>query len=232
MKGFALRVVVLIVALAILECLGIAEEESESNTLSKGIYETIIIHSDGYRMNEEGEQERTHGWRATRELIETSSDLITDVSNLPNKFKRPENTKVIFRHGDWGLVASTDGEWVVSIDGLLTVDLSESRISTIIVNWKPTDDIEIAYRLAIDDEHELQSKYRAVSSGYVPHHSWQNVSEEFVKEMENGRTRAVSLIDKDEEDVFVEELSLTGFSESLIAVRKLLKDSPRAERED
>ena len=145
---------------------------------------------------------------------------------------RPESKQNIFRQGDWGLVANLDWDCVMSTDGKLTVDLSESRLSFIFENWKPTVDIELAYRLTIDDEHEIQSPYRKVVSGFVAHYTWRNLSDEFITALEEGNSLEVSLIDKDEEEIYVKAYLLAGFAENVIAFRKLQKDSPRVERED
>ena len=228
-----MRVVVLIVALAILACLNLATEgESESQNSIGDVYMIDVTHWDGVRKNEDGEWEEAHGWYTHRTLVETSKDFVTDVSKLPKKFKRPESTQSVFRQGEWALVANPHWEDVQTTDGHLSVDVSELRVSFLTSKWKPTDEIELSYQLSVDGTHELQSKYETVSSNFIAQESWQDVSEEFIKAMEEGKTIRVSLIDKDEETVHFEEFSYSGLSENLTAVRKLLKDSPRAERED
>ena len=222
-----------LISVSVFACVNLtAEEGPELKNSIEDLYEIGIEHWHGARKNEDGEWEDAHGWEIFRDRIETSKDLITDVAKLPKKFTRPESTQNIFRQGEWALVASPNWESVNSTDGQLTVVISERRVSFIFSNWKPTEEMELAYRLSIDEAHELQSNYRTVSSNYIPHNSWQNVSDEFIKAMEEGKTIKVSLIDKDEEVVHIEEFSSSGLSENLTAVRKLLKDSPRAERED
>lgn len=223
----------LVSSVSVLACVNLtAEEESESQNSIDDVYMIGVSHWDGAQKNEEGEWEEAHGWDTHRTLVETSKDLITDVSKLPKKFKRPQSTQNIFRQGEWALVANPHWEDVQSTDGHLSVDVSELRVSFITSNWKPTDEIELSYQLSVDGTHELQSKYETVSSNYIAEGSWKDVSEEFIKAMEEGETIRVSLIDKGEETVHFEEFSLSGLSENLTAVRKLLKDSPREERED
>ena len=210
-----------------------AEEESESQNSIEDLYEIGIEHWDGgARKNEDGEWESASGWDTFRQRIETSKELITDIAKLPKKFTRPESKRNIFRQGKWALVASPNWESVNSTDGQLTFDISEQKVYFIFSTWKPKEEIEIAYRLSIDDAQEIQTKYRTISAGFIPHYTWQNVSDEFIEALEEGKTIKVSLIDKDEEDIHGEEYSLSGFSENMVAVRKLLKDSPRADRED
>lgn len=223
----------LVSSVSILACLNLtAEEKPDSLNSIDDVYMIVVVHWDGGQKNEDGEWEEAHGWYTQRKLVETSKDLVTNVSKLPKKFKRPESTQNIFRQGEWALVANPHWDDVQSTDGHLSVDISELRVSFITSNWKPIDEIELSYQLSVDGTHELQSKYETVSSNFIAQESWQDVSEEFIKAMEEGKTIKVSLIDKDEEVVHFEEFSSSGLSENLTAVRKLLKDSPRAEKED
>lgn len=228
------RCYLLVISLSVYVCVNLtAEEESESQNSIEDLYEIGIEHWDGgARKNEDGEWESASGWDIFRQRIETSKELITDIAKLPKKFTRPESKQNIFRKGEWALVASPNWESVNSTDGQLTFDISEQKIYFILSNWKPTAEIRLSYRLAIDDALELQTKYRTIGTGFVPHYTWQNVSDEFIEALEEGKTLKVSLIDKDKEDIHIEEYSLSGFSENMVAVRKLLKDSPRPDNNE
>lgn len=231
--GFTTRLVLMIFLASTLAGLSLAnEEKSDSNDLDKEIYALEISHWDGYRLNEDGTSEGVEGWEITPRLIESSIDLVTEVSKLPEKFDRPESAQNIFRKGEWALIASPFGEGVMSTDGQLTVDISTPIISFTTSNWKPTADIRLAFRLTIDDEHELQSEYRTFKSNYVAHWAWQNATEEFMKALEEGESVAVNLIDEEANVIHDEEFSLAGFSDNVIALRKLLKDSPVSESDD
>ena len=224
---------VLIISVSVVACFNVAaEEESDSKYSIKDIYEIVISHSDNTFFNEDKIVKRLGGMKRSHNLIETSKDLVTHISQLPSKFNRPTSKQNIFRQEEWALVASPNWEGVKSMDGQMTVDITESSVSFITSNWQPTKGIRLAYRLSIDKKRELQSKYWTYNYGYIPHHTWQNVSDDFLKALEEGNTLEVALIDEDEKAVHVEEFSLSGFSENMTAVRKLLKNSPRPENND
>ena len=221
----------LLISMSVLACLGCSNEEvSNLDDSVEPIYAINLVHYNF--VDREGS-----GWFAERTLIESSKDLTTEVSKLPRRLMRPESKQNIFRQGEWALIAeSVDSLWgadkVMSTDGQLSFLISKLVISFLSENRKPTSTIEGACRLTVDDSHKIQSKYRTVIDEVPIHCSWENITDEFMKALEEGKTLEVTLIDKDEEEIYVKAYTLAGFAENVIAFRKLQKDSPRVERDE
>ena len=159
--------------------------------------------------------------------IETSKKLITKIADLPSKFERPDTRQNVFRKGTWGLVASPYSDTVSSTDGQFEVDINVPDIGISTLNWSPNVDMELAYKLFIDDEEVFKSDYRIVRESDVPYMRWTKVSDELIALLEEGTTLKVKLVLRTEDVVHDDEYPLTGLSENLIAARKLQKDSPR-----
>lgn len=221
---------VLLTSVAVLTCLNLAtEEESESQNsvddifIAAKIYRCETILSDGKICG---------GVVGTSQTpIETAQNLLTKVSELPTPFERPENRQIIFRHGKWALIASRYTDTVISTDGQFEVDIEVPDIAISTLNWKPTVGMELRYQLFVADEEVFKSDYRTWRAESIPYLRGTEVSSDLIKALEEGTTLKVKLALRTNGVVHIDEYPLEGLSENLFAVRKLLKDSPRAERE-
>lgn len=219
---------VFVAAVSVLVCSILATDEvQKSQSAVEGIpakiYKCGTIMSDGKICG---------GFAGTSQTpIETSENLVTEVADLPSPFERPKTRENIFRHGNWALIANPYSDLVVTTDGQLEVDLEVPDIGITTMSWSPKQEVELAYRLTVDGTEVFKSEYREWRVNSSPYLRWTEVSNDVIKDLEEGKTLTVSLINREEEVVHFDEYSLSGFSENLIATRKLLKDSPRPKRD-
>lgn len=164
--------------------------------------------------------------------IQTSSNLLTNIADLPTLFERPKTRKNIFRKGEWGVVASPHSDYLVTTDGQFEVDVVVPDIGINTLNLKLEENTELSYRVKIDGEQIFKSEFRTFRASRVAYLRWTKISQDLVDALGEGEVLTVTLVDSEEKEMHVDEYSLTGFSANLTAIRKLLKDSPRAEVED
>ena len=187
------------------------------------IYKSGTIYSDG---------KISGGVMGTSETpIETSTNLVTNIADLPTLFERPKTRENIFRKDEWGVVASPYSDYLVTTDGQFEVDVVVPDIGINTLNWKLEENTDLSYRVKIDGEQVFETKYRTFRARRVPYLRWTKISADLVDALEEGEVLTVTLVNREEKEVHVDEYSLSGFSANLTAIRKLLKDSPRADDE-
>ena len=221
----------LFIGLLLIACLSLAnEEEPDMRRDIEDVFGFIMFIACGEQILEDGSTEAFCREGTERTLIEASTHLVTDISEFPRIVTRSESDQVIFQKGEWALVASQYRDFVTSNDGQITFDLEEKFVSIIFSNWRAETELNLAYQLTIDDVHEIQSEYQIFDSDKLAQWHWDNVSDKLIKALEEGKKLKVSLVDKDEQVVHIEEYSLKGLSENLLANRSLLKKIPKSER--
>ena len=217
-------------AVFLLVCSNLATEEEHG---SQDKVDDILIPAKIYRCGTVMSDGKICGGvvGTSRTPIETAKNLVTKIADLPSTFARPESRQNIFRQANWALIASPFSESVISTDGQFEVDINVPDIGISTLNWQPHVDMELAYKLFIDGEEVFKSDYRKWRADSIPYLRWTKVSSELIDALEEGTTLKVKLALRTDGVVHIDEYRLAGFSENLIATRKLLKDSPRSDRE-
>ena len=164
--------------------------------------------------------------------IEASKNLFGSTEELPTLFERPEKRQMIFLNGVWGVVAHRRSDMIISTDGQVEIDVYVPDVGISTLNWEPPADITLAYNLVVDKTVVFESEYRNRRKDSPPYLRWTEVSEEVVDALDNGTKLQVALVDEAKRVVHEDLYQLEGFSENLVAIRKLLSDSPRVSQED